>query len=96
MLDLAEFTGIVRSKLLEAGSSEEAASVFKLIDNGQAGRITPDTLSAFLVATTGVKPTEVQLNEMMKFADRDGDGMVGVNDWKAVIVAGRRRQRKHL
>ncbi|KAI8646221.1 hypothetical protein BD408DRAFT_410404 [Parasitella parasitica] len=75
-IDFDEFLTIVsRMKENSKESENELVEAFKVFDKDGNGYITPDELRA-VMANLGQTLTSQELDEMIKEADKDGDGRI--------------------
>jgi len=73
----------VHRQLSEA-ELKEFKEIFDLVDHDGSGEITINEL-AQLMETLGLKPTEEQLEQMMKEVDADGSGDIDFAEFVAVM-----------
>lgn len=67
----------------DANPLEMLDEAFKLI--GDSGDITEASLKAFF-SSVGVSIIDVEAQEIVKFLDKDGDGKVGLEDFKELWI----------
>ena len=71
-------------KSLTEEELKEFKEIFDLVDEDGSGEITKEELGRLMV-TLGLKPTEQQLDEMMKEVDADGSGDIDFNEFVSVM-----------
>lgn len=71
-------------KQLTESELKEFKEIFDLVDVDGSGEITKVELGK-LMETLGLKPTEEQLDQMMKEVDSDGSGDIDFNEFVAVM-----------
>lgn len=84
LVNLTDFTEMLRPRMHEKGSREELMKIFQLFDDNRSGKITLRDLKR--VATEiGESITEDELKEMLGEADRDGDGALNFDEFYRVM-----------
>lgn len=71
-------------KALSEEELKEFKEIFDLVDGDGSGEISKEELGK-LMETLGLKPTEQQLDEMMKEVDADGSGDIDFNEFVTVM-----------
>mmetsp|Transcript_22816 Transcript_22816/g.31302 ORF Transcript_22816/g.31302 Transcript_22816/m.31302 type:complete len:149 (+) Transcript_22816:56-502(+) len=83
-LDLESFMRLVKLKMVAKDSPEEIRKAFELFDLDHQGAITLENLKAVSLMLGESTDTKI-LQDMIKEADRDGDGKVSFDEFKAVM-----------
>jgi|EP00670_Eutreptiella_braarudii_P000700 calmodulin len=85
-IDFEEFL-ILMAKQLDGGDIEaECKQAFAVFDKDGDGFISTCELKG-IISNLGEKPTDEELDEMVKQADADGDGKVGYDDFVKMMSA---------
>ncbi|KNH05760.1 Ca2+-binding EF-hand protein [Perkinsela sp. CCAP 1560/4] len=79
-----QFKQVVFARMAPKDSPEEMQKAFRLFDVDQTGKITEKNLRA-VAEMLGETPSEETLRDMIKAADLDGDGVVSLSDFQAVM-----------
>merc|ERR1712048_644110 len=82
-LDFNEFLEIMTAKMSEKDSKEQILKAFQLF-RGPSGKISFDDLKA-VAKELGETMSDEELMEMIKEADKDGDGMVSEEEFLRII-----------
>lgn len=83
-VDEAEFCEIVKCKLNELGSQEEALKAFRILDCDRSGRITLENLEQ-INAELCLGMHRLEMEEMIAEADLDGDGEVNEGEFYTML-----------
>jgi Ca2+-binding EF-hand superfamily protein len=67
---------------------QKLRDAFSVIDHDGDGEVLHDELDAVL-HVLGARPTEAEVDELLKHLDTDGDGDVEMDDWVAGVKAGK-------
>lgn len=73
-IDFAEFLTLMARKMKAQDTKSEIIEAFKVFDQDNSGKISADELRS-IMADLGEKLTDEEVNEMIKEADKDGDGV---------------------
>ncbi|XP_073105605.1 calmodulin isoform X1 [Elaeis guineensis] len=85
-IDFHEFLNLMACKVKNTDSEEELREAFKVFDKDQNGFISAANLRNVLT-NLGEKPTDEEINEMIREADIDGDGQVNYDDFVMMMLA---------
>eukprot|EP00760_Papus_ankaliazontas_P017451 PhM_4_TR17261/c0_g1_i1/m.40111/K16465/CETN1; centrin-1 len=85
-IDKEGFRQLVREKTKTADSESEILAAFKMFDMNKAGKISYANLYDIAATVTSDEPNEELLRDVIKAADRDGDGEIGWEDWKYAMA----------
>merc|ERR1719391_425787 len=80
-IELDEFLIMMARRIRDSNTIRE---VFNVFDSDRDGFITAEELSR-VMSGLGEDLTQEELEEMMRWADRDGDGMVGVSEFSSLM-----------
>jgi len=83
-VDEAGFEEIVKCKLNELGSQEEALKAFRILDRDRSGRITLQNLQD-VNSALGLGMHQLEMEEMIAEADLDGDGEVNEGEFYIML-----------
>ena len=79
-----EFMKIVTPRLRPRNSREEIMKIFRLFDEDNTGKISLKNLRK-VAKDLGMEISEVELKDLIKEADRDGDGLISPEDFYRVM-----------
>ena len=79
-----EFLKIVTPRLRPRNSREEIMKIFRLFDEDNTGKISIKNLRK-VAKDLGMEISEVELKDLIKEADRDGDGLISPEDFYRVM-----------
>jgi len=79
-----EFNEFLQMMANRQGDSEKIQKVFRVFDKNDDGFITSIEL-AKVMSDLGERLSEEELEEMMRWADKDGDGKVGFQEFAALM-----------
>ena len=74
-IDFDEFLQMMAKKMKDTDSEEELKSAFKVFDRDNTGFITGPNLRV-VMTNLGEKLTDEEVEEMIREADADGDGLI--------------------
>lgn len=74
-IDFEEFLAMMAKKMSTAGSDEEIREAFKVFDKDDDGFISASELRS-VMANLGETLSDIEIDEMIREADEDGDGQV--------------------
>ncbi|PKU85195.1 neo-calmodulin-like [Dendrobium catenatum] len=83
-IDFEEFLNLMKSIMKDINS--ELMEVFRIIDKDQNGFISADELHQ-VMANLEEKLTDDGVNELIREADRDGDGQINYKEFETMISA---------
>jgi len=84
-IDFPEFLSMMSRKMKEADSEEEIKEAFRVFDVNNNGFITAKELRK-VMTNLGEKLTDDEVEEMIKEADKDGDGRVNYEEFAAMMI----------
>jgi Ca2+-binding EF-hand superfamily protein len=87
-ISLDEFTQLVRNKQKGVNSAEEIHAAFRLFDVDGNGKLSPDDLRRAGKAATGRPIPDELINEIMRVADADGDGLLSFEEFGSAVTKG--------
>ncbi|CAL4935605.1 unnamed protein product [Urochloa decumbens] len=80
-IDFHKFLNLMARKLKDTDSEEKLQEAFDVIDKDQDGYISATELRQ-VMTNLGEKVTDQEVEEMMREADTDGDGLVSFEEFK--------------
>lgn len=83
-IDFAEFLEMMTAKMAERDPREEIMKAFRLFDDDDSGSINFAKLKR-VAKELGENMTDDELQEMIDEADRDGDGVINMDDFMRVM-----------
>eukprot|EP00927_Polykrikos_kofoidii_P064592 TRINITY_DN59967_c0_g1_i1.p1 TRINITY_DN59967_c0_g1~~TRINITY_DN59967_c0_g1_i1.p1 ORF type:complete len:170 (+),score=48.31 TRINITY_DN59967_c0_g1_i1:73-582(+) len=83
-IDFGEFLQMMTKKMLNKDPKEEMMKLFKFFDDDETGRITMKNLQR-VARDLGERATDKELEDMMKEADRNGDGEIDENEFSVIM-----------
>ncbi|XP_039683274.1 calmodulin-2/4 isoform X2 [Medicago truncatula] len=84
-IEFREFLNLMARKLKESEAEEEFKEAFRVFDKDKDGYISPSELRSVL-STIGEKVTDEELEQMIKTADLDGDGLVDYQEFVRMML----------
>ncbi|GMH28495.1 hypothetical protein Nepgr_030338 [Nepenthes gracilis] len=81
----SEFLTAMARKVKEADAEEQLEEAFKVFDKDQNGYISPNELRHVMI-NMGERLTDEEVEQMIKEADLDGDGLVNYNDFVSMMM----------
>ena len=87
-IDFQEFLDLMARKIDGRSFEDELKEVFMTLDDDGSGYITDDEIKMIMHAL-GEKVTDQDIQEMIKFADSDGDDQVTLEDFMRVMTLGK-------
>ena len=85
-ISFESFENAVYARMPEPGSREELQKAFSLFDLNKTGQITAETLRQ-VAKQLNEDPSDETLEDMIKAADLDGDGVVSFEDFESVMTS---------
>ncbi|KAJ1978874.1 Centrin-1 [Dimargaris cristalligena] len=79
-----QYLTVLQPVMATKDSRHEVAKIFKLFDRSGTGKISIDDLQRVAVDLDETIP-QAELQEMIDMADRDGDGLVDLNDFFMIM-----------
>ncbi|XP_070492933.1 uncharacterized protein [Chironomus tepperi] len=86
MIEFNEFLQMMSKKMREGDSEDELKEAFKCFDKNNDGLISSSELRR-VMTNLGEKLTEEEVDDMIKEADMDGDGMVNYDEFVMILMA---------
>jgi Ca2+-binding EF-hand superfamily protein len=83
-IDFAEFLDMMTAKMAERDPREEIMKAFRLFDDDDSGAINFAKLKR-VARELGESMSDEELQEMIDEADRDGDGVINLEDFMRVM-----------
>nr|XP_022330789.1 calmodulin-like [Crassostrea virginica] len=80
-IDFDEFLQMMAKKMKDTDSEEELKSAFKVFDRDNTGFITGPNLRV-VMTNLGEKLTDEEVEEMIREADADGDGLINYQEYR--------------
>jgi len=84
-LDFNEFFGLMTTKISDKNTRAQYAKVFAIYDDERKGYITAENL-VHVAQTLGETITIEEVNELIKRADTDHDGVVSEEEFYAIMT----------
>ncbi|CAN1271912.1 unnamed protein product [Linum perenne] len=81
-----EFVSLMAMKVKENEASQEFRDAFRVFDKDQDGFISPNELRHVMV-NFGERVTDEELEQMVKEADVDGDGLINFEEFVKVMIS---------
>ncbi|KAL2345787.1 hypothetical protein Fmac_007072 [Flemingia macrophylla] len=85
-IEFGEFLNLMATKMKESEAEEELKEAFRVFDKDQDGYISPSELRS-VMRTIGEKVTEEEVEQMVKEADLDGDGLVDYQEFVKMMLS---------
>ncbi|XP_020213342.1 calmodulin-like protein 8 [Cajanus cajan] len=85
-IEFGEFMNLMATKMKESEAEEELKEAFRVFDKDQDGYISASELRS-VMRTIGEKVTEEEVEQMVKEADLDGDGLVDYQEFVKMMLA---------
>lgn len=83
-IDFAEFLSMMTAKMAERDPREEIMKAFRLFDDDDSGTINFAKLKR-VAKELGENMSDDELQEMIDEADRDGDGVINLDDFMRIM-----------
>lgn len=83
-IDFAEFLALLAKRLMHSDNEEEVYEAFKTFDTDKNGEISAQELKAVLT-TLGEKLTPQEVDEIIRIADEDGDGVISYREFVRLL-----------
>ena len=83
-IDFSEFLSMMTAKMAERDPREEIMKAFRLFDDDDTGTINFAKLKR-VAKELGESMTDEELQEMIDEADRDGDGVINLDDFMRIM-----------
>ncbi|KAH8407017.1 hypothetical protein KR222_004144, partial [Zaprionus bogoriensis] len=84
-IDFSEFCALMSKQLTEGDAEEELREAFKIFDRDEDGFISPAELR-FVMVNLGEKLTDEEIDDMIREADFDGDGLINYEEFVYMIT----------
>jgi calmodulin len=84
-IDFAEFLAMMARKMKETDSEEEIRDAFKVFDRDNNGYISAAELRHVMISI-GEKLTNEEVDEMIREADRGGDGRIDYQEFAQLMM----------
>lgn len=105
-IDFAEFMTLMARKMHDTDSEEEIREAFKVFDKNNDGHISAAELKHVMSefacpsgtdcpANLGEKLSDDEITQMIREADKDGDGMIDYNEFVTMMMAKVRSKAEH-
>ncbi|ALC46953.1 And [Drosophila busckii] len=85
LIDFSEFCTLMNKHSSEGDSDEELREAFKIFDKDEDGFISPAELR-FVMVNLGEKLTDEEIDDMIREADFDGDGLINYDEFVYMIT----------
>ncbi|WVQ79106.1 calmodulin [Cryptococcus sp. DSM 104549] len=85
-IDFAEFMTLMARKMHDTDSEDEIREAFKVFDKNNDGHISAAELK-HVMTNLGEKLTDAEISEMIREADKDGDGMIDYNEFVTMMIS---------
>ncbi|OCF31693.1 calmodulin [Kwoniella heveanensis CBS 569] len=85
-IDFAEFMTLMARKMHDTDSEDEIREAFKVFDKNNDGHISAAELK-HVMTNLGEKLSDAEISEMIREADKDGDGMIDYNEFVTMMMA---------
>ncbi|KAG5044381.1 hypothetical protein AAZX31_03G226100 [Glycine max] len=85
-IEFGEFLNLMARKMKETEAEEELKEAFRVFDKDHDGYISPSELRS-VMRTIGEKVTDEEVEQMVKEADLDGDGLVDYEEFVRMMLA---------
>lgn len=84
-IDFNEFCNLMSKQSHEGDADEELREAFKIFDKDEDGFISPAELR-FVMTNLGEKLTDEEIDDMIREADFDGDGLINYEEFVYMIT----------
>ena len=84
-VDFAQFVHIMQKRMKDCDPIAEMTAAFKAIDADSDGMIVKSELKHVFATLMGYEPTAVEVEELMREADVDGDGRISQLDFVNIL-----------
>lgn len=84
-IDFHEFCNLMTKQAHEDDADEELREAFKIFDKDEDGFISPAELR-FVMTNLGEKLTDEEIDDMIREADFDGDGLINYEEFVYMIT----------
>ncbi|GFP96520.1 calmodulin [Phtheirospermum japonicum] len=85
-IDFPEFLSLMARKMKDSDSEEELKEAFEVFDKDKDGFISAAELR-HVMTNLGEKMTDEDVNDMIREADLDGDGVVSYEEFVKMMIA---------
>ncbi|XP_048429082.1 calmodulin-like [Pyrus x bretschneideri] len=85
-IEFGEFLNLMARKMKENDADDELKEAFKVFDKDQDGYISPNELRHVMV-NLGERLTDEEVEQMIREADLDGDGLVNYEEFVRMMLA---------
>ncbi|KAG2545968.1 calmodulin-like protein 4 isoform X1 [Panicum virgatum] len=90
IIDFQEFQSLIARKMKDGDGDEELKEAFEVLDKDQNGFISPNELRA-VMTNLGEKMTDQEVEQMIREADTDGDGLVNYDEFVLMMKNAERK-----
>ncbi|XP_062084489.1 calmodulin-like protein 11 [Humulus lupulus] len=85
-IELGEFLNLMARKMKETEVEDELREAFKVFDKDQDGYISPTELKHVMI-NLGERMKDEELDQMIRDADLDGDGLINYEEFVRMMLA---------
>ncbi|KAH7543239.1 calmodulin-like protein 11 [Ziziphus jujuba] len=85
-IEFGEFLNLMARKMKENEAEEELKEAFRVFDKDQDGYISPNELRHVMI-NLGERLTDEEVDQMIREADLDGDGLVNYEEFVRMMLA---------
>jgi len=85
-IDFKEFLGLMAKKMQDNDTEDDLIDAFRVFDMDGNGCISANELK-FVLANTGERLTEEEIEEMIRETDTDGDGYIDYKEFIRILIA---------
>ncbi|XP_027353284.1 calmodulin-like protein 11 isoform X3 [Abrus precatorius] len=85
-IEFGEFLNLMARKMKETEAEEDLKEAFRVFDKDEDGYISPSELRCVMI-TIGERVTGEELEQMVKEADLDGDGLIDYEEFVRMMLA---------
>ncbi|PUZ37085.1 hypothetical protein GQ55_9G089400 [Panicum hallii var. hallii] len=90
IIDFQEFQSLIARKMKDGDGDEELKEAFEVLDKDQNGFISPNELRTVMI-NLGEKMTDQEVEQMIREADTDGDGLVNYDEFVLMMKNAERK-----
>jgi len=85
-IDFKEFLGLMAKKMQDNDTEDDLIDAFRVFDMDGNGSISANELK-FVLANTGERLSEEEIEEMIRETDTDGDGYIDYKEFIRILIA---------